>query len=88
MYFKRVGRVFFVIFLLILLHACTGSDGKQQDVEFKALPETQEIKPQKPVKIKLKRDTKGEYSWELNSDDVDKVIQIDERLNKSLNKSN
>jgi hypothetical protein len=47
--------------------------------------ELQQIKPKKPVKIKLKRTAKDEYSWELSGDDVDDIVRTDQRLRKMLN---
>jgi hypothetical protein len=89
MFARRLLLVFFVIFLLI--PACTRTEDKQsastraeQEATFKQLPELQEIELQKPVKIKLKRNTDGEYSWELSGDDVDEIIKIDKRLRELL----
>ena len=48
-------------------------------------PELQQIKPKKPVKIKLKRTAKDEYSWELSGDDVEEIVRTDHRLRKLLN---
>lgn len=50
----------------------------------KKQPELQQIKPKKPVKIKLKRTAKDEYSWELTGDDAEEIIQTDRRLRKAL----
>jgi hypothetical protein len=47
--------------------------------------ELQHIKPKKPVRIKLKRTSKGKYSWELTGDSVDEIIEADEKLRKMLN---
>ncbi len=44
------------------------------------------IKPKKPVKIKLKRSAKGEYSWDLSGSDVDKIIKVDKRLRESIHR--
>lgn len=51
----------------------------------KKQPELQQIKPKKPVKIKLKRTAKDEYSWELSGDDADDIVRTDLRLRKMLN---
>jgi thioredoxin-related protein len=82
MVMQRLYPLCLIIFLLT--QACTGSDNKQSEVSFKQLPELQEIKPQKPVKIKLKRNTKGNYSWELSGDNVDEVVKVDRRLREYL----
>ena len=36
------------------------------------------------VKIKLKKDGKDNYSWELNSSDVDQILKVNEKLKKGL----
>ena len=36
------------------------------------------------VKIKLKKDGKDNYSWELNSSDVDQILRVNEKLKKRL----
>jgi hypothetical protein len=36
------------------------------------------------VKIKLKRDSKGIYSWELSGSDVDQILKVNEKLRKQL----
>ncbi len=42
-------------------------------------------KPLPPeVKIKLKRDGKENYSWELSSSDVDQILKVDGKLRKGL----
>lgn len=53
--------------------------------QFKKQPELQQIKPKKPVKIKLKRSAKDDYTWELTGDDVEEIIKTDKRLRKMLN---
>ena len=36
------------------------------------------------VKIRLKRDGKDNYSWELSSSDVDQIIKVNEKLRKRV----
>jgi hypothetical protein len=36
------------------------------------------------IKIKLKRDGKDNYSWELTGSDVDQILKADEKLRKHL----
>lgn len=36
------------------------------------------------VKIKLKRDGKDNYSWELSSSDADQLLKVNEKLRKRL----
>ena len=43
-----------------------------------------QIRPQKPVRIELKRNVKGSYSWDIKGDNVNKIIEVDRKLRKSL----
>ncbi len=43
-----------------------------------------EAKPKKPVRIKVHRNAKGEYSWDLTGDDPDEVARADKRLRKAM----
>ena len=36
------------------------------------------------VKIRLKRDGKDNYSWELSGSDVDQILRVNEKLRKQL----
>ncbi len=83
---QRFLLVLLVMFLLIPLYACNNTGGKEQPAVFKQVPEIQEIKPQKPVKIKLKRNTKGKYSWDISGNNADEVLKADKKLRKGLEK--
>ena len=45
------------------------------------------IRPEKPVTIKLKRDAKGGYTWEITGDDPDKVTDADTKLRQYINRN-
>lgn len=83
---QRLPLVFLAIFLLIIAQACTGTEGKESETTFKQLPELQEIKPHRPAKIKLKRNAKGGYSWDISGNNADEIIEVDEKLKKGLGK--
>jgi len=85
---QRLPLVFLAILLLILVQACTGTEGKESETTFKQLPELQEIKPQKPVKIKLKRNAKGGYSWDISGNNADEIIETNKKLREYLEKKN
>jgi len=53
-------------------------------LSFKKQPEIRQIKPQKPVKIKLKRLANGTYTWDLTGDNVEEILRIDKKLRKQL----
>ncbi len=77
-----------IIFLLIISIIFWGStsvlSADKDSFQFKKQPEIQQVKPKKPVKIKLKRSADGKYTWELTGDDVDEIVRADKRLKKLL----
>ena len=54
----------------------------------KVLVEKEKVGKEQPlppeVKVKLKKDGKDNYSWELTGSDVDQVLKVNERLRKQL----
>jgi len=54
----------------------------------KVIVEKENMRKEQPlppeVKIKLKKDGKNSYSWELTGSDVDQVLRVNERLRKQL----
>lgn len=79
---RRLLLGFLLIFLII--PACTDTENRNQPAVFKQAQEIQEIKPQKPVKIKLKRNVKGAYSWDISGDNAEGILKADKRLRESL----
>lgn len=77
-----------LIFIMGIIFAgtaqCTEKPQGSQSLQHGKNPEIQQIKPKKPVKIKLKRSAKGEYSWDLAGDSVDDIVKTDKRLRKLL----
>jgi len=51
-------------------------------VEREKMGKEQPLPPE--VKIKLKKDGKDTYSWELTGSDVDQVLKVNEKLRKQL----
>jgi hypothetical protein len=51
-------------------------------VEREKVEKEQPLPPE--VKIKLKKDGKDSYSWELTGSDVDQVLKVNEKLRKQL----
>jgi hypothetical protein len=77
-------RIFFVfICLSFILSTAFAADIK--NLQVKKQPEIQQVKPKKPVKIRLKRSSEGKYTWDLAGDDADEVVRTDRRLKKLLN---
>ncbi len=79
-----IFRAAIIITFLFPLYSCTNSGQDPNDRVFKKVPELQEIKPHKPVKIKLKRNAKGEYAWDLSGNEADQIIEADKKLRESF----
>lgn len=79
----------FLLIIIIAMSLCfflpAAYAAEKDYFQFKKQTELQQIKPKKPVKIKLKRSTKDEYTWELSGDDADEIVKTDKRLRKMLN---
>ncbi len=73
-----------VMVLAFLFLAAQAAAAEKTDFQVKKQPEIQQVRPQKPVKVKLHRNAKGEYSWELNGDNVDEIVNVDKKLRKLL----
>ncbi len=80
-------RCFSIIIMTFMLcfSLTTACTAEKEGFQFKKQPELQQVKPKKPVKIKLRRTAKDEYTWELSGDDADEIIKTDKRLRKMLN---
>ena len=57
---------------------------ENKNFQLKKQPEIQQVKPKKPVKIKLKRSAEDKYTWEITGDDADEIVKADRRLRKLL----
>ena len=79
------SRAHLILIAVFLLFLTLSAFAAQEAVPVKKQPELQQIKPKKPVKIRLKRTAKDEYSWELSGDDADDIVRTDQRLRKLLN---
>lgn len=81
------------LILLVFLACCerkpSSSDIKPEPLQTpKVTIEREKIEREEAlppeVKIKLKRDGKDNYSWEVSGSDVDQVLKINEKLRKKL----
>ncbi len=87
-------KIFIVITVLIFVLIACGKDslppqGKSENPPVpKVIVEKEKIGKEPPlppeVKIKLKKDGKDSYSWELTGSDVDQVLRVNEKLRKQL----
>ena len=73
-----------LIVLTIVLFSGNLLAADKNEIQLKKQPEIQQMKPHKPVKIKLHRTAKGEYSWDLTGDSVDEIVKADKRLRTLL----
>jgi hypothetical protein len=81
------------VVLIFFLVACEKKSVPPQDKsESSSVPKVivekeknEKVQPLPPeVKIKLKKDGKDSYSWELTGSDVDQILKVDEKLSKQL----
>jgi hypothetical protein len=75
----------FLIFICLFFIFSTAFAADIKNLQVKKQPEIQQVKPKKPVKIRLKRSSEGKYTWDLAGDDADEVVRTDRRLKKLLN---
>ncbi|MBI4685150.1 MAG: hypothetical protein HY755_08110 [Nitrospirae bacterium] len=78
-------KAFFTAIALSVIFAFSISfSADKESFQIKKQPEIQQVKPKKPVKIKLKRSAEGRYTWELSGDDADEIARVDKKLRKLL----
>lgn len=86
----RVTRMFIAVLAVALcfpLNSFSGAGDGERSAVFQQDKELVVLKPHRPVKIRLKRNSKGHYSWDLSGSDVEEVLKIDRRLQEFLEKT-
>jgi hypothetical protein len=85
-----------LILCILITFVIVGCKGKpaapKEESEVSSVPkvvtEKQKVERGEPlppeVKIKLKKDGKDTYSWELSGSDVDQILKVNEKLKKQL----
>jgi len=78
-----------VFFLIACEQKSLPPQGKSESPSVpKVIVEKEKIEKEQPlppeVKIKLKKDGKDSYSWELTGSDVDQILKVNEKLRKQL----
>jgi hypothetical protein len=84
-----------VVFMLLIFSviACEKKspppEGKSESPSIpRVVVEREKVEKEQPlppeVKIKLKKDGKDNYSWELAGSDVDQILKVNEKLRKQL----
>ena len=81
---KKFILIFLLLCVLIVLSISSLFPEVKKDIKIRKQPEIQQIKPKKPVHIKLKRTATGKYTWDLTGDNVDEIIKADRRLRRQL----
>jgi hypothetical protein len=82
---KKLFFLFAVILVSLHLTLVPVFSAENKPLQIRKQPEIQQIKPKKPVKIKLKRTGEGKYTWDLTGDDLDEIVKADKKLRKLLN---
>lgn len=68
-----------------LMLSCTDiAQGGKITPEVKKEPGISNLPPKKPVHIKLKRNFKGEYSWDLTGDNLKEILKLNAELQKEF----
>lgn len=76
-----------IALVVVIFLAVSPAFAAEQGFMFKSNPAIAEVKPKKPVKVKLKRSEDGRYSWELNGDDAEEVMKADRQIRRLLKDS-
>ena len=79
-------------FLAFIIIACEGKPlSTQGKSEVPSVPKVivekekmERTQPPPEVKIRLKKDGKDSYSWELSGSDVDQILKVNEKLRKQF----
>ena len=82
-----VKKIFLLLSVLSLSLIFIFSSVFSEDIKslpVKKQPEIQQIKPKKPVRVKLRRSAEDKYTWEITGDDVDEIVRADKRIRKLL----
>ncbi len=86
-------RFFAMMALVMLLACCTGRadvapatkvNDAQKDAAYQKEMDDLRKSIKSEVKIKLKKDGKGSYSWEIQGKDPQEVLKVNEQLSKKL----
>jgi hypothetical protein len=86
-------RILVVCALMVSIAACKGKSPSTQGNSVapplaEVTVEKERAEKEEPlpaeVRIKLKKDGKDNYSWELSGSDVDQILKVNEKLRKQL----
>jgi hypothetical protein len=77
-------RAFSAALLSMLFIASPAFAADDTGFRFGTNPEIRQVRPEKPVRIKLKRKEDGTYTWELSGGNAEEVIKVDRQLRQYL----
>ncbi|GMT47089.1 MAG: hypothetical protein IEMM0007_0655 [bacterium] len=78
----------FFIVLIFFFSGCSRTSSDSKGPFTKTVnPGIIQLTPKKPVRIVLKRTTRGDYTWELRGDDAGNIINTDKRLRRYLSEN-
>jgi hypothetical protein len=85
----RCCSIFAMVFIFGSCSSQSIEDNKSSGLENKEFviersPDIEKVKPHRPVKIKVKRDVQGRYSWELSGENTEEIIKTDRRLRRAF----
>lgn len=81
-----VGRILglFVFLCAVVFSASCREEPKKEPFTVRSEPAVSETRPEKPVKIKLRRLSDGKYTWEITGMDSEEVARADRELREKL----
>jgi predicted secreted protein len=82
------GWFLLIVFLMVI--AGCGYKGTGSDDTFKEDRDQKIIQviPEKPVRIELRRNTRGAYSWTLKGEKAERIIATDKKLRAYIKEMN
>jgi hypothetical protein len=81
---KRIFLILVFLSLSLIFILSPSFSEETKYFQFKKQPEIQQVKPKKPVRIKLRRSADDKYTWEITGDDVDEIVKADRKLRRLL----
>ncbi len=79
--------LFFIVLILFFPGCSQNSPDSKSPFTKTVNPGIIQLTPKKPVRIVLKRTSRGDYTWELRGDDSEDIINADKRLRKYLSEN-
>lgn len=81
--------VVFSILCLLSVNSCSEGTASETNIRVEQNRDlASRINTEKPVKISLKRTSKGAYTWNISGNDVESILKADRQLRKELGNHN